>query len=398
MTRISSVSGFAAAGGNNELFKRVPGAPIIGTATLASSSSISVPFTAPGSDGGATITSYTATMSPGDVTSTLNQAGSGSFTFSGLTQGTSYTFVIRATNRIGNSGNSSISNAVATPAIGEYYIAGGSTTWTVPVGVTSISFVLVGGGGGGGVSQWTVTSTVGWCGGGGGGAVAYRNNVSVTTGQQLSLTVGTGGSAGSWSPYYTSSTSVKPGTNGGDTSVTIGGVTTTAGGGKAGATLVGGAGGTRSGTYDGGGNGGAGGAGYGAGGGGAGGFSGNGGVGSTNAGGGTTATAGTGGGGGGGGFKGFASGTGSSVLTGGTGGTGPGTTNGAAGVYTGQGGDSANAWTVTGLTTVGGGGGSTYTTSSSSQSYAAGTSGETGRIKIVWPGNDRRFPNTSIYI
>jgi hypothetical protein len=80
------------------------------------------------------------------------------------------------------------------------------------------------------------------------------------------------------------------------------------------------------------------------------------------------------------------------------GGTGPGTTNGAAGAYGAIGGDSANAWTATGVTYSGAGGGSTYTTSSTTQSYVSGGYGEGGRIRIIWPGDVRKFPNTNIYI
>ena len=74
----------------------VPGAPTLGTATVASSTSASVPFTAPGSNGGKTITSYTATSSPGGLTGTLSQSGSGTITVSGLTPGTAYTFTVTA--------------------------------------------------------------------------------------------------------------------------------------------------------------------------------------------------------------------------------------------------------------------------------------------------------------
>ena len=75
----------------------VPGAPTIGTATI-SITTATVPFTAPSSNGGSTITSYTAVSSPSGITGTLSQAGSGSITVSGLSSGTSYTFTVFATN------------------------------------------------------------------------------------------------------------------------------------------------------------------------------------------------------------------------------------------------------------------------------------------------------------
>ena len=89
----------------------VPGAPTIGTA-LVQYNVANVPFTAPASDGGKPITSYTATSSPGGITGILNQSGSGTIVVTGLTAGVSYTFTVTATNMIGNSSPSSASNSV----------------------------------------------------------------------------------------------------------------------------------------------------------------------------------------------------------------------------------------------------------------------------------------------
>jgi uncharacterized protein (TIGR02145 family) len=89
----------------------LPGAPTIGTAT-AGDGEASVSFTAPASDGGATIISYTATSSPGGITGTITQAGSGAITVTGLTNGTAYTFSVTATNAIGTGAASAASNSV----------------------------------------------------------------------------------------------------------------------------------------------------------------------------------------------------------------------------------------------------------------------------------------------
>lgn len=89
----------------------VPGAPTIGAVT-AGNGSCQVAFTAPGSDGGATITGYTATSTPGSFTGT---AASSPITVTGLSNGTGYTFTVYATNSAGNSSNSSAS-ATCTPA------------------------------------------------------------------------------------------------------------------------------------------------------------------------------------------------------------------------------------------------------------------------------------------
>ena len=91
-----------------------PLVPSIGTATATAYNTATVTFTQPASNGGAEITSYTATSSPGSITGTLSQAGSGTITVSGLTTGTAYTFTVTATNSVGTSAASAASNSITT--------------------------------------------------------------------------------------------------------------------------------------------------------------------------------------------------------------------------------------------------------------------------------------------
>ena len=120
-------------------------------------------------------------------------------------------------------------------AIGQYGTLanfGTNGTFTVPVGVTKIGVMIIGGGGGGGSvgngsNSGYVSSAVTWTalqmlmssggGGGGAGGMVYVE-LSVTPGQTISYTVGTGGSAGSGSD----------GGDGVDSSITWSGHTETA--------------------------------------------------------------------------------------------------------------------------------------------------------------------------
>ncbi|MDA8359664.1 MAG: fibronectin type III domain-containing protein [Actinomycetota bacterium] len=87
----------------------VPGAPGNVTA-LAGTSSAKVTWTAPSTDGGTTVTGYTVTSSPGTLTCTVT-APTRTCTLAGLTNATTYSFTVKATNGVG-SGPSARSNAV----------------------------------------------------------------------------------------------------------------------------------------------------------------------------------------------------------------------------------------------------------------------------------------------
>ncbi|WP_345866445.1 Ig-like domain-containing protein [Shewanella algae] len=90
----------------------VPGAPTSVNA-VASDASATVSFSAPASTGGAAISSYTVTSSPGGFTA----SGTGSpLTVSGLSNGTDYSFTVSASNTAGTGPASSPSNTVTPKA------------------------------------------------------------------------------------------------------------------------------------------------------------------------------------------------------------------------------------------------------------------------------------------
>lgn len=91
-----------------------PSAPSITSATATGTSTASVVFTAPASNGGATIDSYTAMTTPGSLTFVLVQAGSGTFLITGLESDTEYSFTVRAHNSAGPSAWSAASVSIRT--------------------------------------------------------------------------------------------------------------------------------------------------------------------------------------------------------------------------------------------------------------------------------------------
>lgn len=101
-------SSAASAASNSVTPRTVPGAPAIGTAT-AGDAQATVGFTAPASDGGSAIVSYTATSNPGGITASLDASP---ITVTGLTNGIAYTFTVTATNAVGAGAASTASNSV----------------------------------------------------------------------------------------------------------------------------------------------------------------------------------------------------------------------------------------------------------------------------------------------
>ena len=132
----------------------VPSAPLSPVAT-AGNAQASVAFTAPLTDGGATIAGYTVTSSPGGFTST---GASSPLVVTGLTNGTAYTFTVVATNAAGNSSASAASAAV-TPRT----VPGAPTSPVATAGnaQASVAFTAPASNGGSAITGYTVTSSLG---------------------------------------------------------------------------------------------------------------------------------------------------------------------------------------------------------------------------------------------
>ena len=96
----------------------VPNAPVIGTAAPSGNGQATITFTPPSPSTG--ITGYTATSTPGSLTGTVSGASATSINVAGLTNGTSYTFTVHATNGVGNSAESAASNSVVTSSATVY--------------------------------------------------------------------------------------------------------------------------------------------------------------------------------------------------------------------------------------------------------------------------------------
>ena len=96
----------------------VPNSPNLVSA-VAGDARASVRWSAPMNNGGAAITSYTATSSPAGGTCTVTVASNTSLScvISNLTNGTEYTFTVTATNSVGTSAASAASNAVTPIAV-----------------------------------------------------------------------------------------------------------------------------------------------------------------------------------------------------------------------------------------------------------------------------------------
>lgn len=333
---------------------KVPNAPTIGTASVASGTSVSVTFTAPSNVGGGAITSYVATaLKTSDGTTVSGTGASSPVTISGLTTDVAYTVTVAAVNAFGAGPSSAASNSVTPVVQGQQaYTTAGTYSWVAPTGVTSVSVVAVGGGAAGNQSVY---------GPGAGGGLGYKNNISVTPGNSYTVVVG----SASTSSYFNSTSTVR---GRGASAGTPGGYDGDGGGSGGSVTVVGPSGG-----------------------GGAGGYAGSGGAG----GGGTNGSAGSGGGGGGGGAGNAGGGGGGGVGILGQGSSGAGGIR-TPGLIPGTGGGGGSSGSAGATGGSGGGGGGLYGGGGGDGTGGAGDgAGGSGAVRIIWPGTTRSFPSTN---
>ena len=119
--------------------KRIPDAPTAASATYGNASA-TVNWTAPAFNGGSGITSYTVTSTPDSKTCTATSTAR-SCVVTGLTNGTSYTFTVKATNVVGSSAESAATSSVIPRTVpsapnsvsGSFGDTKVTVTWAVPV-------------------------------------------------------------------------------------------------------------------------------------------------------------------------------------------------------------------------------------------------------------------------
>ncbi len=173
-------TGAASAASASVTPRTVPAAPTAVSAVRGNGQA-TVSFTAPTDNGGAAITSYTVTSSPGNLTAS---GASSPLTVTGLTNGTAYTFTVVATNAAGNSAASSPSSSVI-PAT----VPGAPTIGTVTPsnGSVSVAFTPPADNGGSAITSYTVTSSPG--GKTGTGATSPITVTDLTNGTAYTFTV-----------------------------------------------------------------------------------------------------------------------------------------------------------------------------------------------------------------
>jgi alpha-tubulin suppressor-like RCC1 family protein len=189
-----------------------PGAPT-GVSAAPGDASALVSWSAPGSNGGRTITAYTVTAAdsttPGNGGETCPwSSGPLSCTVSGLTNGDSYTFTVTATNSDGT-GNASSSSSAVVPAT----VPGPPTGVSATPGVTSavVTWSAPTSDGGSAITDYTVTAADSTTAGNGGETCTWNSGPltctvsALTTGDSYTFSVTATNSVGTSSPSSPSS-------------------------------------------------------------------------------------------------------------------------------------------------------------------------------------------------
>ena len=157
----------------------VPGAPT-GVMAAAGNAQATVSFIVPSSDGGSAITGYTVTSSPAGGTGT----GTGTMiTVTGLTNGTSYTFSVVATNAVGSS-SPGVSSAVTPATVPDAPTIGSAVRGNAQA---IVSFTTPSSTGGSAITGYTVTSSP--AGGTGTGTGTPITVTGLTNGTEYTFTV-----------------------------------------------------------------------------------------------------------------------------------------------------------------------------------------------------------------
>ena len=134
------------------------------------------------SNGGSAIISYSVTSSPGNFQATTVDGSTTTATISGLTNGTSYTFTVVATNALG----SSTASAASTPVTTSFIAPSAPTNVTASAGnaLAIVTWTVSTNNGGSAITSYSVTSSPG-------NFQATTTNGSTTTVTVSGLTNGT---------------------------------------------------------------------------------------------------------------------------------------------------------------------------------------------------------------
>src|ERR1039457_1336940 len=201
---VAACGGGGGGGGGSNV--TAPGAPTTVTASPGNTLA-TVSFTAPANNGGAAITGYAVTSSPGNITATGTTSP---ISVTGLTNGTPYTFTVVATNSVGNSPASTASNSV-TPSL-TAIVPSAPTAVIATAGNASatVTFTASASNGGAAITGYTVTSSPAAGTDSNAGATGLTHTITgLTNGTAYTFTVVATNSVGN-SPASSASNSVTP--------------------------------------------------------------------------------------------------------------------------------------------------------------------------------------------